>query len=62
MNIAEEEVYAKLTVERADGRLYGDSEKGITNTHFCTYVSSVACNYRDLVNMSPVPHLKSDDI
>ena len=62
VNIAMDKVYTKQTVELAGGRLYGDSEKGITNTIFCTYISYVAGNYRDLVTMSPVPHLKSDDI
>ena len=62
VNIAMDEVYTKQTVELAGGRLYGDSEKGITNTLFCTSISSVAGNYQDLVTMSPVPHLKSDDI
>ena len=59
VNIAMGEVYTKQTVELAGGRLYGDSEKGITNTLFCTHISSVAGNYQDLVTMSPVPHLRT---
>ena len=62
VKIAMDEVYTKQTLELAGGGLYGDSEKGITNTLFCAYISSVAGNYQDLVTMSPVPHLKSDDI
>ena len=42
VNIAMDEVYTKQTEELAGGRLYGDSEKGIINTLFCTYISSVA--------------------
>ena len=38
VNIAMDEIYTKQTVELAGGRLYGDSEKGITNTLFCTYI------------------------
>ena len=62
VNTAMEDVCTEQTVELAGGRLYGDSEKGITNTLFCTHISSVAGNYQDPVTMSPVTHLKSDDI
>jgi hypothetical protein len=62
VNLAMDEVYTARAVELAGGRVYGDSEDGVTNTLFCTHISSVAGRFEDLVSMSPVPHITTNDI
>ena len=62
VNLAMDEVYTARIVELAGGRVFGDSENGVTNTLFCTHISYVAGKYEDLVSMSPVPHIKANDI
>ena len=62
VNLAMNEVHTARAVELAGGRLYGDSKDGVTNTIFCTLVSSVAGRYEDIITMSPVPSITTEAI
>ena len=62
VNLAMDEVHTARAVELAGGRLHGDSKNGVTNTIFCTLISSVAGNYEDIVTMSPVPSITTEAI
>ena len=65
VNLAMDEVYCAKSLELAGGRLYGESSNGTgsaTNTLFCTHISSVAGNYEDLVTMSPVTRITTEEM
>lgn len=62
VNLAMDEVHTARAVELAGGRLYGDSKDGVTNTIFCTLISSVAGHYEDIITMSPVPSITTEAI
>ncbi|KAF0287545.1 hypothetical protein FJT64_014052 [Amphibalanus amphitrite] len=62
VNLAMDEVHTARAVELAGGRLYGDSKDGVTNTIFCTLISSVAGRYEDIITMSPVPSITTEAI
>ena len=64
VNLAMDEVYCAKSLDLA-GRLYGESSDGAgcaTNTLFRTHISSVAENYEDLVTMSPVSHITTEEM
>ena len=62
VNLAMDEVHTARAVELAGGRLYGDGKDGVTNTIFCTLISSVAGHYEDVITMSPVPSITAEAI
>lgn len=65
VNLAMDEVYCAPTLELAGGRLHGESSDGsgkATTTLFCTHISSVAGRYEDLVTMSPVAHVTTQEM
>ncbi|KAF0310523.1 WD repeat-containing protein 60 [Amphibalanus amphitrite] len=57
-----DEVYTARAVELAGGRLYGEGKDGVTSTIFCTFISSVAGSYEDIISMSPVTSITTSDI
>ena len=46
----------------AGGRVYGETSGGVTKTLFCTHISSIACKYKDMVSMLPVPQVTKTNI
>lgn len=62
INIAMDEVYTSQSVELAGGKVYGHSSDTVTKTLFCIHINSVAGKYEDMVSMTPVPHVKTEDI
>ena len=62
VNLAMDEVYTARAIELAGGRVFGEGTDGVTNTIFCTLISSVAGNYEDTISMTPVPSITAEEI
>ena len=62
VNLTMDEVYTARAVELAGGCVFGDGKEGVTNTIFCVHISSVAGKYEDLVALTPVTRITTQDI